>query len=1016
MKMLSVALCLLAAASVWSAPYRNVVNVPFNTRSNGPQGALVIDVPAGTRSATDLRRLVLQKAVPVQREQVRVMAQQVRRWKERGVLPRDAQIAVDTLVVMRENGKIITPPRTRYGNGTLSFTYEGWSALQEAFLRRVIDTAVPIIEQVYGKPAVSGTVKVVNHDLQIGDRDAVAGGIYNASTNEILFPVFSSEKSVVINLVHVLIHAFHGPLIFDYDAWEEGFARAVTLVVAHRVAQVLGAIDPNNPDFFKTDPNYHVLPFYDLLNQPALGNNVFIAPSLKQLPLVPGWLGGMWLPRMAMAGSAWLKVYLEDPDFFKKFNTQYYAQYNPNETIKLSGDIPRLKAIAASVLPGGMVEGLPFDLWYERQYVLDTSVSFGRKLYAWTVPTRAREGQDDPGIIIVLMYYQTTADGDERPLNDVCYPIYWDYEQQNRLFLGVQYERIDITDGEGTVAPLFINIGGAQRLLIDLPLGGLNVRIPYAAGYGGTINPANPDDRSKINNLYGTVLGLNSGSVEVTSSLGISGSTSLAQGGFGLKLPAPAFEQPARYTLTVKDTNGNTVAVRQVNLGYTDATVTLEATDSAQTLTRSFSSGLRMISLPILPFATDNADALGVARNQFLLAHWRQDTPGENKYLLYPTAPPFRPGVGYWVKLRSNIIADIRGVTPRPDQNFTIATTFGWNQIGNPFTTPVDAADIEVQYLLNDPVPFATAVSRGWVGGTIWRYNPTTSSYEPATTLQPWEGYWLRVLVAEGVTLTFPAPASRTRRALNRTEMPMPDWLVTLTASAGGALAKVQVGQSRGASAGFDPALDREAPPTFEQMLGLSVLNTNWGAYSGRYAVDIRADQTQTTWNLQLRTPAPETDVTLTWSDLRSVPKRTRLILVDEVSGRRYNLRTMSSVTLRTDASGTRHVQLVVEPQAAGDLRIVGLRAQRTRGGAVTVSFSLSADAQVMAEVLNASGKPVRMLQSGAPSRAGTQSLVWDGRDGGGVAVPAGAYLLRVRAQTEDGSSAQAILPMVVTR
>ncbi|MCL6475322.1 MAG: hypothetical protein K6U75_09755 [Firmicutes bacterium] len=1007
MRIWSVALCLLAAASAWSAPYRNVVNVPFNTRSDGPQSALVIDVPAGTRSAAGLRQLVLQKAVPVQREQVRLMAQQVRRWKQRGVLPKDAQIAIDTLVVLRENGRIITPPRTRYGNGTLSFTFEGWNATQEAFLRRVIDTAVPVIEEVYGKPAISGTVKVVNYDLQIGDRDAVAGGIFDASTNEILFPVYNSQNSVVINLVHVLIHAFHGPLIFDYDAWEEGFARAMTLVVAHRVAQLLGIPDPDG--FFKTDPNFHALPFYDLLNQPALGNNVFIAPSLKQLPISPGSLGGMYLPRMQMAGSAWLKVYLEDPDFFKKFNAQYYAQYNPNEPIKLRGDIPRLKAIAASVLSnGGTVEGLPFDLWYERQYVLDTSVSFGRKIYAWVVPDRADEGQDNPGISMVLMYYRTTADGDEIPLSGVCYPVYWDYNQQNRLFLGAQYERIDIVDGEGTVAPLFINIGGAQRVLIDLPLEGLHLRIPYASGYGGT--------KTNPNNLYATVLGLDSGTVHIRNSLGVEGSAALAQGGFGVNLPAPAFEQPARYTVTIKDTSGNTVATRRVNLGYQEAVLVLEASDSAQTLTHSFSAGLQMISLPILPFATDNADALGLARSQLLLAHWRQDTPGENKYLLYPTAPPFRPGVGYWVKLRSNIIADIRGVTPRSDQNFTIATTFGWNQIGNPFTTPVDVADIEVQYLLNDPVPFATAVSKGWVGGTIWRYNPTNNSYEPATTLQPWEGYWLRVLVAEGVTLTFPAPATRTRNTVTRMEMPQPDWLVTLTATAGGSFGRVQVGQSRTASTGFDPAFDRESPPAFEQMLGFSIQNTDWGAYAGRYAVDVRGDNTKTAWNLQIRTPAPEMDVTLTWSDLRPVPKRLRLILVDAVSGRRYNLRTVSSITLRTDASGTRQLQLVAEPQAEGSLRIVGLRAQRTRGGAVTISFSLSADAQVMAEVLNASGTPVRLLQQGRPSRAGMQSLVWDGRDGGGVAVPAGAYLLRVRAQTEDGTSAQAILPMVVTR
>lgn len=1001
----SVPLCLLATAIAWSGPYRNVVNVPFNTRSDGPQGALVIDVPAGTRSATDLRQLVIQQAVPIQRAQVQAIARQMKRWKQQRALPQNAQIGVDMLVVLREGGRIIQPARTRYGGGTLSFTFEGWLSTQEAFLRQVIHTALPLIEDVYGKPAQSGTVKVVNYDAQIGDRDAVAGGIFNVSTNEILFPVYNSEKSVIINLVHVLVHAFHGPLVFDYDAWEEGLARAVTLLVAHRVAQAIGISDTEG--FFKTDPNFHALPFYDLLNQPALGNNVFIAPSLKQLPISPGQLGGMYLPRYQMAGSAWLKVFLEDNEFFKKFNAQYYAQYDPNETIKLSGDIPRLKAIAASVLPGGTVEELPFDRWYERQYVLDTSVSFGKKLYAWVVPDRADEGQDNPGLSLILIHYQTKTDGDETPLNDVCYPTYWDYNQQNRLFLGAQYERIDILDGEGTVAPLFINIGGPQRVLVDLPLSGLHLRIAFAAGYGGTKNSPN--------NLYGTVLGLDTGTVEISNNLGIQASTALAQGGFGINLPAPAFEQPARYTLTVKDANGNTVAVRQVNLGYGEAVLTLEATESAQTLTHSFSAGLQMISLPIQPFSTDNADALSVPPNQFLLAHWRQDTPGDNKYALYPTAPPFRPGVGYWVKLRNNHIADIRGIVPRPDQNFTIATTYGWNQIGNPFTKPVDVADIQVQYLLNDPVPFATAVSRGWVGAKVWRYNSATNSYEEATTLQPWEGYWLRVLVTEGVTLTFPTPPS-TRRATTRTTLPQPSWLVTLTARAGDGMAQVQLGQAPSASEQFDPAWDSEAPPEFGQMLGFAVHNADWGNYAGRYAVDVRRDGAKSTWRLQIRSPAPETDVTLTWKDLRAVPKGARLVLVDEASGRRYNLRTVSSVTLRTGSLGTRNLLVIAEPQLGSSLRITQLRAQRTRGGTYSVQFALSADAQVQAEVLTASGKPVRLLQNGTPSRAGIQSVSWDGRDSSGIAVPTGAYLLRIRAHTDDGTSAQAILPMVVTR
>lgn len=1006
---LLLAWCLIAAGMAEGSPYHNVVNAPFNTRSNGPQSALVVDVPAGRRSAGDLRQIVLERAAPVHQTHVQMVAHQVRRWKQRSILPERVRVSVDSLVVLRQGGQILRPARSRYGDGTLSFAFEGWEPGQEAFLRQVINAALPLIESVYGRPAWSGTVKVVNYDRDIGDRDAVSGGIFvlTPSGADILFPVYNSQYSVVMNLVHLLVHAFHGPLIFDYDAWEEGFARAVTLIVAHRVAQALGTPDPDG--FFKTDPLYHALPYYDLLNQPALGNNTFIAPSLKQLPITPGQLGGMYYPRMQMAGSAWLKVYLEDPDFFKKFNAQYYAQYNPNETIRLSGDIPRLKAIAASVLAdGGTVEGLPFERWYERQYILDTSVSFGKKLYAWVLPDREQPGKENPGISIVLLHYQTTPTGDEIPLNDVCYPIYWGFDQQ-RLFLGAQYERVDIVDGEGTVAPLFISIGGAQRVFIDLPLGGLHLRIPFAPGHGGTT--ANP------NNLYGAVLGLDSGTVHIRSSLGVEATTELRQGGFGVNLLAPAFERLARYTFTVRDSQGNTVAVRQVNLGYQEAVLVLEAGDSAQTLTHTFSAGLRMISLPILPFATDNADALGVPRGQFLLAHWRQDTPGENKYLLYPTAPPFRPGLGYWVKLRNNVVADIRGFVPRPDQNFTLATTFGWNQIGNPFTTPVNVSDIQVQYLLNEPLPFEAAVSRGWVGNTVWRYNPTTNSYEPIATLQPWEGYWLRVLAAEGVTLIFPAPGARSRRAAGdapHNVSPI-DWLVTITATSQGNLASVRLGQSAKATDGFDPVLDREAPPPFDGMLGLGVVNADWGSYSGRYAVDVRRSGS-TVWELQVNTPHPDTEFTLSWNDLRQVPRETRLVLIDSATGRRYNLRTLASLTLRTDQTGTRRLQLLAELNVGSALRITALRAQRTRGGAYSIQYTLSADAQVQAEVLNSSGKSIRILQNGVPSRAGAQSLLWDGRDSAGIAVPAGAYLLRVRAQTEEGTSAQAILPVVVTR
>ena len=42
------------------------------------------------------------------------------------------------------------------------------------------------------------------------------------------------------------------------------------------------------------------------------------------------------------------------------------------------------------------------------------------------------------------------TNSDETNLNGTSFPIYWDYTFSNRLFLGAQYERVDIRDGIGS--------------------------------------------------------------------------------------------------------------------------------------------------------------------------------------------------------------------------------------------------------------------------------------------------------------------------------------------------------------------------------------------------------------------------------------------------------------------------------------------------------------------------------------------------------------------------------------
>ncbi|MEO5989786.1 MAG: FlgD immunoglobulin-like domain containing protein [Candidatus Eisenbacteria bacterium] len=65
--------------------------------------------------------------------------------------------------------------------------------------------------------------------------------------------------------------------------------------------------------------------------------------------------------------------------------------------------------------------------------------------------------------------------------------------------------------------------------------------------------------------------------------------------------------------------------------------------------------------------------------------------------------------------------------------------------------------------------------------------------------------------------------------------------------------------------------------------------------------------------------------------------------------------------------------------------------------GPVTVSFALATLSSVEAKVFDLSGRRVRDLGRIAESPAGQRSLVWDGRDDEGAALPAGLYFVRMR-------------------
>src|SRR5439155_1635977 len=260
------------------------------------------------------------------------------------------------------------------------------------------------------------------------------------------------------------------------------------------------------------------------------------------------------------------------------------------------------------------VEGLPFFDWYQRQYILDTSVSPGDKVYAWPFPLRPdKETDDDFAMGVVLVYFRTVIDtggnSDEVNLSGTSYPIYWDFEFQNRLFLGAQYERVDIRDGLGTVAPTFFNTIGGQtslegrmRIAMDFPVGSDSVRV-YAA-------PRSMGKQTSPNNFWGTVVGADSGTMKIETETGVTQEVDVKQGAFGAAIPPAAFSRPNRATLTFTSDSG-AVTSHRVNVGYREYIAVFNAvSDPVTSLTHTFPVGLAMISFPIQPLRPKASDAL----------------------------------------------------------------------------------------------------------------------------------------------------------------------------------------------------------------------------------------------------------------------------------------------------------------------------------------------------------------------------------------------------------------------
>ena len=1021
MSLLLGVLVLIGPVPADAARFYNIDNTPFATRTNGPQGAILIDdsrLGLRPQQVTSLAMSAQHSVMSLRRAE-----HTMRLLQMLGLKSPDAQVRFPRMVYHLRNGRLVCPDLTRLqqtdgqlGSPTneITFQFSGFPDNDEQALRAYLQGAVPKARLIYGPPAFDLTVTVVQDNAI----QSIQGGFYDTATNEIHLPPLSGnfpEDSFV--LLMLVLGAFHDEVAFFYDAWEQGFIGAAATAV-QTTPGVSGAYDPVDPGPF------YCLSVYECENQPALGNNTFYPDS---------GFAGMLVWRIAMARAAWFKCYIEDPEFFANFNRLYYQSYYGG----LPGDVPGLKDVAAQVLP--TVEGMSFYGWYERQYVLDTSIRTGSKLYTWNIPL-------EQSVALIVEHYLTGPDGDESPRGGQGRAIYWNYDFTLNLY-AEEGNVIDVSAsgdsaGEGYLIPTFFNIGGPQRVTVQIDLNGL--RDLYAYPYG--VRGFEPGE----NDFYGAVLGGPSGTISVIGGL-TADDIAADRGVWGSSLTGSRLS-PMQLEVTVANPQGQ-IHTRTVNVGWDSYVIFLEGGGQAQ-IQHTFPAELMLMSLPVQPTEPSAARVLGVPAEDLLLARWDPAVPPDGAYHIWPDIEPFAPGRGFWLRLLESRPVAVTGVLPPEDRDYPVPVELGWNMIGNPRRYSVDLADLKVQVGTDDAISLNEAFNQDYLQPGVFGYSQA-NGYELVDTLTPFSGYWLRCLTPGGARLIFPGqngtssyaalavcrggypqdypPAvRRLGRKLISTSAPTNDlgksgmasltqlpttWQMPLRASAGGRQSSAYLGVAPQASGGVDPHLDLQAPPSFGPYVELRFVIGPNGDTSAGYLTDIRNhDNSLLVWTVQVRSNLPDAPVRLSWPDMSQVPADLHPVLLDPAANRRIYMRTTTAYQIPEGPQGIhRVVQIQMERNQPGTLVLSAFTPTPTALG-LEMPYTLSAPAAVSGQIMNIAGRTVRHVASNSLQPAGQNRLIWNLRNTADRRVPDGMYLVKLVARSPEGQQVTALRTVNITR
>ena len=411
-----------------------------------------------------------------------------------------------------------------------------------------------------------------------------------------------------------------------------------------------------------------------------------------------------------------------------------------------------------------------------------------------------------------------------------------------------------------------------------------------------------------------------------------------------------------------------------------------------------------MVSVPVS--IEDNDDATSVFTDDlgpYDPTLWRlgcYDNDGDT-VLEYPHIPSVKPGQAYWIISRYARTFGTSGYTVTPNREiaekdyYEIALDRGWNQVANPFAFPVDWADVNFNY--NGIIIGHDSLI---VDNIAYFYS--NGSYFSASLLYPWRGVFIFVKKT-GVKILFPyREAGRwsgrpPTASLSQGDSSSKDWSLKFTLENGGyADGDNYLGVREDATVDAD-WFDLADPPPPPGKPRLAFRLPEPEKYLRR--LDYRPElESGATWDLTFVNTG---DCRLIIEGMPEIPPGLDCWLALE-GGAVAPIKTDTIIYLDKNIKAAKFIvgnndytTDEISPLLPGEF-VLYQNYPNPFNPETVISFDLPATAPARLDIFNILGQKVITLLD-RPMPAGTNTVIWDGRNETGGRVSTGIYFYRLQ-------------------